>query len=364
MGTPRDVEETVADVPTDKPLLAAYRGHPQATPPIWFMRQAGRYLPEYRAIRQRVGSFLELCLTPELASTVTLQPIERFDLDGAIIFADILLVPYALGQPLWFEEGVGPQLEPLHGPDDVATRLDGSRFHTSLAPMYTALRQTRAQLPARTALIGFAGAPWTVASYMIEGRSSRDFALCKQWAYGDPAGFGRLIDRLVDVTIDYLLAQIDAGAEAVQLFDSWAGALPAGEAERWSLEPLQRIVAGVKAQHPEVPVVIFPRGTGAFYARMARESGADAVSLDTGVPLAWAREQVQPHACVQGNLDPQHAVVGGESMRAAARGILDGLAGGPFVFNLGHGIVPQTPPDHVADLVAEVRSRGRQGDGS
>jgi uroporphyrinogen decarboxylase len=356
--------KTVAQHPTDKPLLAAYRFERQETPPIWFMRQAGRYLPEYRALRQRVGSFLELCLTPELASTVTLQPIERFQLDGAIVFADILLVPYGLGQPLWFEEGVGPQLEPLKDPGEVATRLDGTRFHETLAPMYAALRQTKAQLPAQTALIGFAGAPWTVASYMIEGRSSRDFALSKQWAYGDPAGFQRLIDRVVEMTIDYLLAQIDAGAEAVQLFDSWAGALPAAEAARWSLEPLQRIIAGVKAQHPDVPVVVFPRGTGAFYARMARESGADAVSLDTGVPLDWARGEVQAHACAQGNLDPQHVVVGGESMRAAAREIVDGLAGGPFVFNLGHGIVPQTPPEHVADLVACVRNRGREGDRS
>ena len=342
---------------TPKPLLAAYRGEPRPVPPIWFMRQAGRYLPEYQAVRRGVGSFLELCLTPELASTVTLQPIERFQLDGAIIFADILLVPYALGQPLWFEDGVGPQLEPLSDPREVSTKLDGRGFHNTLAPMYAALRQTRAALPAGTALIGFAGAPWTVASYMLEGRSSRDFAVCKRWAYGDPAGFQQLIDRLVDVTTDYLLAQIDAGAEAVQLFDSWAGALPAAEAERWSLAPVQRIVAGVKRVHPDVPVVVFPRGTGALYARMARESGADAVSLDTGVPLEWAAAEVQPHATVQGNLDPYHAVVGGESMRAAAGAIADALAPGPFVFNLGHGVVPQTPPEHVAELVACVRGR-------
>ena len=339
-----------------KPLLAALAGERRDPPPIWFMRQAGRYLPEYRAVRRRVSSFLELCHSPELASEVTLQPIRRFNLDGAVIFADILLVPHALGQSLWFEPGSGPKLPPLSAPDALPPVRDAA-FHDELAPVYETLRQTKPRLPGHTALIGFAGAPWTVASYMLEGQSSRDFTVTKAWAYTASARFQHLIDRLVDATVAYLDAQIAAGAEAVQLFDSWAGALPADQVARWSLEPLQRIVAAIKRQHPGVPVVVFPRGTGASYARFARESGADAVSLDTPADPHWAATAVQPHTAVQGNLDPHHALIGGEAMTGACRRIVDALASGPHVFNLGHGIVPQTPPDHIARVVAAVRTQ-------
>lgn len=319
------------------------------------MRQAGRYLPEYRELRRRTGSFLELCLTPELAVEATLQPIRRYGLDGAILFSDILVVPYALGQPLWFEEGAGPKLEPLRDPAEVHTRLDIAGLHTTLAPVYDTLRQARAALPAGTAMLGFAGAPWTVASYMVEGGSSRDFATAKRWAYADPAGFGGLIELLVEATAAYLQAQIEAGAEAVQIFDSWAGSLPAAEMRRWCLNPVREVIARVKARHPDVPVVVFPRGAGPVYEAFAAESGADALSLDTAVPVEWARDRLQPAVAVQGNLDPQHLVLGGAGMQRAIGEIVGALAGGPYVFNLGHGVVPQTPPAHVADLVAAVR---------
>jgi len=342
-----------------KPLLRALAGESLSVPPIWLMRQAGRYLPEYRDLRARAGSFLDLCFTPSMAAEITLQPIRRYGFDGAILFSDILVVPHALGQALWFEEGVGPRLERLRDPAEVETRLSREGFHEALAPVYETLRRVKPELPAHTTLLGFAGAPWTVASYMIEGGSSRDFATIKRWAYGDPEGFGRLIDLLVEVTADYLNAQIAAGAEAVQLFDSWAGSLPAAAMRRWCLEPAKAVVARVKAAHPEVPVILFPRGAGPVYTEFAREGGAAALGLDTALPPEWARDHLQGRVTVQGNLDPLHLVVGGAGMREAVRDILDALAVGPFVFNLGHGVVPQTPPEHVAELVNLVRGETR-----
>lgn len=342
-----------------KPLLAALRGDQPAVPPIWLMRQAGRYLPEYRELRAHAGSFLDLCFTPDFATEVTLQPIRRYGLDGAILFSDILVIPYALGQPLWFEQGVGPRLTPLEGPADIDRVLDPARLHEVLAPVYTTLQRVTAELPAGTTMIGFAGAPWTVATYMIEGGTSKDFASVKRWAFGDPDSFQKLVDQLVTSTASYLKAQVDAGAEAVQIFDTWAGSLPAAAQRRWSLEPIKRIIAEVRTAHPDVPVLAFPKGVGPMYTSFADELEADALSMDASLPLDWARAHLQGRVTVQGNLDPQQLVVGGESMRAAIRDICSHFAGGPFIFNLGHGVVPQTPPDHVADLVETVRSTAR-----
>ncbi len=339
---------------TDKRFLRALGGEAVWPPPVWLMRQAGRYLPEYRETRARAGDFLELCLTPELAVEVTLQPIRRYGFDAAILFSDILVVPYGLGQKTWFEEGIGPRLEPLGSPSAVA-RLEPAALRERLAPVFETVRRLRRELPAETALIGFAGAPWTVASYMIEGGSSRDFQEGRRWAYGDPEGFQRLIDCLVEATADYLLAQAEAGAEALQIFDSWAGIWPDDAFRRWCLEPAARIVSRIKAVHPELPVILFPRGAGPLYREVAERSGADALSLDTTVPLDWARAELQSRLCVQGNLDPVALIVGGEALDRQARRILEAFKGGPFVFNLGHGIDKTTPPAHVERLMTLLR---------
>jgi uroporphyrinogen decarboxylase len=319
------------------------------------MRQAGRYLPEYRATRAKAPSFLDFCYTPELAIEVTLQPIRRFGFDAAILFSDIMVVPHALGQTVWFEEGRGPCLDALEGPGDL-DRLSMDSFDRILAPVYETVRGIRSELGRETALIGFAGAPWTVASYMVEGGSTREFAKVKSWAYADPQGFQRLIDLLVDATTLYLESQIAAGAEVLQLFDSWAGALTAKGMRRWCLGPSTEIIRRVKQSHPEIPVILFPRGAGVMYREVAIESGADAVSFDSTVPLAWARDELQSHVGVQGNLDPIVLVAGGEALRQSALEILENLAGGPLVFNLGSGIVPQARPEHVGTLVDLVRA--------
>jgi uroporphyrinogen decarboxylase len=337
-----------------KPFLEALKGQTVTPPPIWLMRQAGRYLPEYLRTRSEAGGFLDLCFTPDLAVEVTLQPIRRYGFDASILFSDILVVPHALGQKVWFEEGAGPKLTPLESPADIE-RLSLDDLHRPLAPVYETVRRLRTGLPEKTALIGFAGAPWTVASYMIEGGSSRDFAKGKQWAYGDPAGMVRLIDLLVEATSRYLIAQVEAGAEALQIFDSWAGIWPESAFRRWSLEPCAEIIRRVKAVHPEVPIILFPRGAGVLYEAVAKESGADALSLDTTVPLGWARERLQPLVTVQGNLDPMLLLVGGPALDRAVEEIVGALGGGPFVFNLGHGIDKHTPPEHVARLIERLR---------
>jgi uroporphyrinogen decarboxylase len=335
-------------------LLQALSGQAVKTPPIWLMRQAGRYLPEYRAIRAEADGFLDLCFRPDLAVEVTLQPIRRFGFDAAILFSDILVVPHGLGQKVWFEEGAGPKLERLQGPEDLAAlRLDG--LEERLGKVYETVRGVRGELSEETALIGFAGAPWTVATYMVEGRGATAFEETKRWLYGDPDSFGQLISLLVEATTRHLLAQIRAGAEAVQIFDSWAGALSDDLLRRWSLAPLAEITARLREAHPEVPVVLFPRGAGVLYRDFARQAGATALGLDTGVPLDWARDELQPKVTVQGNLDPQLLVAGGEAMTARVGDILEALSGGPFIFNLGHGIVPETPPEHVGRLVELVR---------
>jgi uroporphyrinogen decarboxylase len=299
-----------------------------------------------------------------MAVEVTLQPIRRYGFDAAILFSDILVVPHALGQKVWFEEGVGPRLEALESGRDV-DRLSREGLHAALAPVYEIIGRLRRELPPETTLIGFAGAPWTVASYMLEGGSSRDFAAGKRWAYGaGAADFQRLIDLLVTATGDYLIAQIDAGAEAVQIFDSWAGVWPEAHLRRWCLEPVKALVGRLKAERPGVPVIVFPRGAGVLYQAYAADCGADALGLDTTVPLAWARDTLQSRVCVQGNLDPLLLVAGGAALERAVAEILETLAPGPFVFNLGHGIVPETPPEHVAQMMEQIRAwPGAEGTG-
>jgi len=340
--------------PGYKPLLSALRGETVTPPPVWLMRQAGRYLPEYREVRSRVGGFLELCYTPELAVEVTLQPIRRYGFDAAILFSDILVVPDALGQAVRFAEGEGPKLEPVRDAADLG-RLRSDGLHEHLAPVYETVARLSRELPQEVTLIGFAGAPWTVATYMVEGGSSRDFAAVRGWSVGDPDGFGKLIDIVTRATAEYLCRQIEAGAEALQLFDSWAGVLPDDAFERWIVEPNARIVSIVKRRFPDIPIIGFPRGAGVLYERYVEATGVDAVSLDTTVPLKWAAQRLQPKVTVQGNLDPLVLLAGGEALERRTREIVATLGKGPFVFNLGHGIVKETPPEHVTRLLQAIR---------
>lgn len=328
-------------------LLRALAGETLARPPWWLMRQAGRYLPEYRALRAQAETFVDFCLNPVLAAEATLQPVRRFGMDAAILFADILLLPRALGQKLEFGED-GPVLEALDHKTGIGS-LDPAGL-PGLDPVCETVRRVRAELPDEVALIGFAGAPWTVATYMVEGGASRDFRRTKAWAYRDPQGFEALIALLVEATTGYLGSQIAAGADAVQLFDSWAGVLPEAEFERWVSEPTRRIAAALKQRHPAIPVIGFPRGAGLLYERYAAEAGVDAVGIDTTVPLGVARERLQPRLAVQGNLDPVALMVGGAALERHVEAILGALGNGPFVFNLGHGVLPQTPPENVAAL--------------
>jgi uroporphyrinogen decarboxylase len=335
-------------------LLGALAGKSVTPPPIWLMRQAGRYLPEYRAVREEAGSFLGLCLNPELAAEVTLQPLRRFDLDAAIVFSDILMVPYALGQALEFVEGEGPRLDPVRDAGDLS-RLDRKSAEGRLEPVYETLSRVRGELSVHIPVIGFCGAPWTVATYMVEGCGSKDQVAARLWAYRDPGSFQSLIDLLVENSVAYLLGQVNAGAGVLQIFDSWAGSLPEDEFRRWSVAPTRAIVAGVKAKAPNVPIIGFPRGCGALAAAYAEDTGVDAIGCDTAMPLGYIREQLQTRMPVQGNLDPVLLLAGGERLKRGVAAILEALASGPFVFNLGHGILPETPPDHVAALVALVK---------
>ncbi len=348
-GDKRAGEKTAAKV-----LLRALAGEVCSPPPIWLMRQAGRYLPEYRALRGQAKDFIEFCLTPDLAVEATLQPIRRYGFDAAILFSDIMVIPHALGQRVWFEEGVGPRVEPVSAVSELE-RLSLGGMGEALAPVYETVTRLRRELPAETALIGFAGAPWTVASYMVEGGSSKDYIKIKSWAYGDPEGFQKLIDLLIEATSRYLIAQVEAGAEALQIFDSWAGALPDGAIHRWSLAPIKAIVRRVKEVHPAVPIIAFPRGAGLYYRDFAQDAEAECLAIDTAVPLDWAREVLQPQVTLQGNLDPALTVAGGPALREGVARILDRLGEGPLVFNLGGGIVPAARPENVEALVAQVR---------
>ena len=327
-----------------------------APPPIWLMRQAGRYLDEYRRVRKQAGSFLDLCYTPELAAEVTLQPIRRFDFDAAILFSDILVIPDALGREVRYVEGEGPRLEPIDaaGIESLETGTAVER----LAPVFEAVRQIRSGLDDRKALIGFCGAPWTVATYMIAGRGTPDQAPSRAFGARSPELLDALIAKLVEASVDYLAAQLEAGADVVQIFDSWSGVLGELEFERWCLAPTKAIVERVRARVPGARIIGFPKGAGLRLERYVAESGVDAVGIDWTVPLGFVRDRLQPKVAVQGSLDPMILVAGGTGLDAAIDRILSGLSGGRFIFNLGHGIVPETPVENVARLVERVRSFG------
>ncbi len=302
-------------------------------------------------------SFLELCYTPDLAAEITVQPVRRFHPDAAILFSDILVIPDALGQSVKFSEGVGPQLEPVRSVGDLA-RLSSGATNKHLSPVFDTVRQVKAQLPDDVALLGFAGAPWTVATYMIEGGTSRDFAQTKAWVRKDPDGFDRLLALLVTATSDYLIAQLDAGADAVQLFDTWAGAVPADQFDRCVVAPTRQIIANVRAVKPDGKFIGFARGIGPAVAHYAAETGVHGVGIDSALSPAYAAETLQPAHAVQGNLDPMALLVGGDQMLSAAATIIEALGDGPYIFNLGHGVVPQTPPEHVEALAEFIRSGG------
>jgi uroporphyrinogen decarboxylase len=347
-------DQTPAAAQGSKTLLCVLRGEKTERIPFWFMRQAGRYLPEYRALRSQAGSFLSLCYDPALATEISLQPVRRFGMDGIILFSDILVIPDALGLDLAFKEGEGPILRSLESAAEIP-EWEPERLHKHLAPVYETVSRIVEQAPADAALIGFAGAPWTVATYMVEGGASRDFSRVKSWAFAEPGSFQRLIDLLVEATAEYLSAQIKAGAEAVQLFDSWAGVLPEQAFARWCIAPVRAIVDRLKVAHPRIPVIGFPRGAGLGYVTFAREAGADAIGLDSAMPPTWAARELQPRHVVQGNLDPIMLLVGGKPMIEEARRILETLGAGPHVFNLGHGVLPETPPQNVAELAEFLR---------
>ncbi|MBV1694868.1 MAG: uroporphyrinogen decarboxylase [Hyphomicrobiales bacterium] len=339
---------------TTRRFLEVFRGQALTPPPIWLMRQAGRYLPEYREVRAKAGGFLDLCYSPALAAEVTLQPIRRYGFDASILFSDILVVPHALGQDVRFLEGEGPRLKPISNPLELLT-LRPDRAEEKFRIVAETVARLRQDLPRETALIGFCGAPWTVATYMIAGEGTKEQEPARSLAYRDPAMLQSLIDILVDASVRYLDLQVRAGADALQIFDSWAGSLADEEFDRWVMAPTRRLVAEVKARHPNVPIIGFPRGAGLHSWRYVAETGVDGVSCDTAMPLERIRSELSGRTVVQGNLDPQLLVVGGAALEARVGRILDTLSGNPFIFNLGHGIVPQTPPEHVQRLVELVR---------
>ena len=339
----------------DKLILRALRGETLPTPPIWMMRQAGRYLPEYRATRAQAGDFLKLCYNPDLAAEVTLQPIRRFGFDAAILFADILLLPQALGADLWFVTGEGPRLSTISDMAGVTALKPTEAIHDTLSPVYETVRILARELPAETTLIGFAGAPWTVATYMIAGRGTPDQGPAHALKSADRAAFVALIDRITESTIEYLSMQVQAGAEVVKLFDSWAGSLKGADFTEFAVKPAARIIAALKARHPGLPVIAFPREAGAGYVGFAKATGADCVALDNSVTPEWGAANVQVDGCVQGNLAPHHMVTGGSAMDDAVRHIVRAFSGGPHIFNLGHGITPDGNPDNVARMISVVR---------
>jgi uroporphyrinogen decarboxylase len=337
-------------------LLDVLNGQKAFPPPIWMMRQAGRYLPEYRETRRAAGSFLDLCYNPDFAVEVTLQPIRRFGFDAAILFSDILVVPHALGRDLRFEEGAGPLMTPLREED--IDRLDQSPFHDVLAPVYETVRRLRRELPAETALIGFCGAPWTVATYMIAGRGTPDQAPARLFGYASPEALSHLLDRIAACSADYLIRQIEAGADAVQIFDSWAGVLDEPSFQKWCVEPVAEIVKRVKEKHPDVPIIGFPKGAASHYREYRQATGVNAIGLDWTVPLDEAR-LMQQDGAVQGNLDPMRLRAGGKALEDGVKAILGALGDGPLVFNLGHGITPETPIKHVKEMIRLVREDTR-----
>jgi uroporphyrinogen decarboxylase len=340
---------------TVKPLVGVLSGQRQSVPPLWMMRQAGRYLPEYREVRAKAGGFLDLCFTPEFAAEVTLQPIRRFNFDAAIIFSDILVIPYALGRSVRFEVGEGPRLDPLDTPDKVATLAAEADF-SKLEPVFEALRRVRSDLDPKIALIGFCGAPWTVATYMVAGQGTPDQAPARMMAYRHPEAFSKIIDAVVENSIVYLLGQLKAGADVLQIFDTWAGVLPPREFQRWSIVPTKRIVEGVRKQAPDAKIIGFPRGAGALLPSYVEATGVNAVSIDWATEPSLIREKVQSRVAVQGNLDPLALIAGGAALDQSIDDVLSNYADGRLIFNLGHGIQPETPIAHVEQMVRRVRA--------
>lgn len=340
--------------PAHKKLLNVLKGNQEAEPPVWLMRQAGRYLPEYRELRAQKGGFLELAYDSESAAEITLQPIRRFGFDGAILFSDILVIPHAMGQDLWFETGEGPRLAPR-----LATSIldELQPVPVRLTPVFETVRKVRAMLPDTTTFLGFAGSPWTVATYMVHGQGSKDQSEARRMAHAEPARFANLIDAIISATVDYLAGQIEAGVDAVQLFDSWAGSLSPAQFEKWVIAPNAEIVRQLKARHPDTPIIGFPKGAGGKLAAYANETGVDALGLDETVDPEWADREVPKGMPVQGNLDPLALIAGGADLQNAVERILTAFKHRPHIFNLGHGILPDTPIDHVETLLALVRNQ-------
>ncbi|UPY37115.1 uroporphyrinogen decarboxylase [Sediminicoccus sp. KRV36] len=343
---------------TDKPILRVLSGESVWPPPVWLMRQAGRHLPEYRATRAVAGSFMELCFNPELAAEVTIQPVRRYGMDAAILFSDILVVPWAMGQGLTFAEGEGPRLPPIMDQAGL-DKLDVAGAAARAAPIMETVRRVRAELTRshpNTALIGFAGSPWTVACYMVEGKGGGEFKHARRMIHENPALFSALVEKLEAATLAYLLAQADAGAEALMLFDSWAGQLAPNAFRQWVIEPNRRLRAAIKAARPNMPMIGFPRLAGPMLAEYAAVTGMQAVGMDTAMSPAWAAANVPAHIALQGNLDPEVLISGGAALRAEAQSILAAMKGRPFIFNLGHGVEISTPPEHVVELLRILRA--------
>jgi uroporphyrinogen decarboxylase len=346
----------MTSVDSNRTILRVLAGERCQPPPIWLMRQAGRYLPEYRAIREKAGSFLDLCFNPELAAEVTLQPIRRFGFDAAILFSDILVVPHALGQQVSFAAGEGPRLAPVIGRDGlntIASKIDLE----ALRAVFETIRIVRAKLPREVTLLGFCGAPWTVATYMVAGCGTPDQAPARLFAYRDPDIFAKLIDILVQTSVDYLAAQLEAGVDAVQLFDTWAGVLGPEEFARWCITPARRIVAGLRRRIPDAKIIGFPRGAGTLLKAYMDSVDVDAVGLDWMIDRGFARDEIQRRRPVQGNLDPLALLAGGAALDRETDMILKHFGDGPLIFNLGHGILPETPIAHVERMIARVRER-------
>lgn len=338
-----------------KSILRALAGEAQATPPVWMMRQAGRYLPEYRATREQAGDFLSLCYNSDLATEVTLQPIRRYGFDAAILFADILLLPQALGADLWFVTGEGPRLSTITGPDDLSKLSGPDDIHETLGPIYQTVANLSEALPKETTLIGFAGAPWTVATYMIAGRGTPDQAPAHALLQEDRATFSALIDLITEGTVTYLSRQIEAGAEVVKIFDSWAGSLKGQDFADFCIKPHQRIVSALRALHPDTPIIGFPRGAGQMYIDYVDEVPIEGVAIDTDLSTEWAATHLQPKTCVQGNLNQSLLVTGGDKLVTETRRIVQTLGSGPHIFNLGHGITPDADPDNVHVMLDAIR---------
>jgi uroporphyrinogen decarboxylase len=344
----------LADRSVDKPLLEVLDGHRQPVPPVWMMRQAGRYLPEYRELRKSAGSFLDLCFTPKWAAEVTLQPIRRFGFDGAILFSDILVIPHALGRTVRFAAGEGPQLDPLNDPAAIAA-LRRDVDQNALAPVYETIRLVKPELPSQITFLGFCGGPWTVATYMIAGHGTPDQAPARLFAYRHPDAFAQLIDILVEGSAAYLIRQLQAGVDAVQIFDTWAGVLPPDEFRRWCIEPTKRIVSLVRQAVPNARIIGFPRGANSSLERYVEALPLNAVGLDWMIDKNFARERIQSRVAVQGNLDPLALLAGGDALDREIDAVLAAFAERPFIFNLGHGILPETPIAHVERMLARVR---------